>query len=122
MITEQAVANTGLAQALAGAAPQCLSSVDLSGDGRSIGNANVKPGSTLTIQGVGTRFGGTYYVTSARHTYTPDDGYITEFSVGGMSSGTLSALLLADPRTNGRQATAASPVAARGGHRDEQQR
>ncbi len=109
VVTEQAVANAGLAQALAGAALNAVSSLDLSGDGACVGNANVKPGSKLTIQGVGTRFSGTYYVTSARHTYTPEDGYITEFSIGGMSSGTLSALLLSDPRRNGRQATGASP-------------
>jgi phage protein D len=109
MVTEQAVANTGLAQALAGAALKAISSVDLSGDGACLGNANVKPGATLTVQGIGTRFSGTYYVTSARHTYTPEDGYITEFTVGGMSSGTLASLLLSDPRKRGQQANSAPP-------------
>ena len=98
IMTEEGVANTGLAQALAGAALNAISSVDLSGEGTCFGNPKVKPGATVTVQGIGTRFSGTYYVTSARHNYTPEDGYITEFTVGGMSSGTLASLLLSDPR------------------------
>lgn len=109
VLTEQGTAVVGQAQALAGATLNAISSADLTGDGVCWGNPTVKPGAKLNITGLGTRFSGTYFVTSARHSYTPEDGYLTEFTIGGMDSGTLAALLLADPRKNHRAAITRTP-------------
>ncbi|HEY9076329.1 MAG TPA: VgrG-related protein [Anaerolineaceae bacterium] len=59
------------------------------------GNPDVKAGMLVTVKGVGTRFTGDYYVTSARHVYT-GGGYQTTFTVSGRSPDTLRALLAAD--------------------------
>lgn len=44
------------------------------------GRTDVRAGKVITIDGVGKRFGGQYYVTSAVHRYTTVDGYLTEFT------------------------------------------
>src|SRR5262249_37613419 len=46
---------------------------------------------------VGNRFSGAYVVTGATHTYHPDAGYATEFSVSGHHPTTLLGLLKPEP-------------------------
>jgi phage protein D len=53
----------------------------ISGEGLCRGRADIRAGKVIKIDGVGRRFGGPYYVTSAVHRYSPDDGYVTEFLV-----------------------------------------
>jgi phage protein D len=53
----------------------------ISGDGLCYGTPQFRAGIVITIKGVGKRFGGQYYVTSAVHRYTPDRGYLTQFKV-----------------------------------------
>lgn len=58
-------------------------------DGIAVGNPDLRPGKTLTIEGIGTRFAIPYYVTKARHIYRSDDIYKTEFSITGHHTDTL---------------------------------
>ena len=51
------------------------------GDGRCRGCTGVRAGTVIRIDGAGKRFSGQYYVTSAVHSYTPGDGYLTQFQV-----------------------------------------
>jgi Bacteriophage probable baseplate hub protein len=51
------------------------------GDGSVVGHTKVRAGSVIRIEGVGKRFSGDYYVTSATHSYRPRHGYRTSFSV-----------------------------------------
>ncbi len=112
VVTDQGVSKADEAQAIAGSTLKAIASVDMSGEGRCLGNPKVKPGVTVQVTGIGTRFSGNYTVTATRHTYTPEDGYLTEFTVDGMSSGTVASLLLADPRRPGRvPSRAAWPLA-----------
>lgn len=53
----------------------------ISGDGLCWGRADIRAGKVIKIDGIGRRFGGFYYVTSAIHRYTPANGYLTEFVV-----------------------------------------
>ena len=53
----------------------------ISGEGIVAGRAELRAGTVVLIEGVGERFSGNYYVTSATHMYTPHDGYRTAFSV-----------------------------------------
>lgn len=46
-------------------------------EGVCLGRPDIKAGECVEVAGVGTRFGGRYYVTSVRHTYTPRSGYRT---------------------------------------------
>jgi Bacteriophage probable baseplate hub protein len=46
------------------------------------GRAEIAAGRTVQIDGLGRKFSGAYYVTSATHTYSPGSGgYATEFSI-----------------------------------------
>ncbi|MCP4536727.1 MAG: type IV secretion protein Rhs, partial [Chloroflexi bacterium] len=56
------------------------------------GNPGVKAGWEITIEGVGERFSGKYFVTRAMHVYNKD-GYETTFSISGRQPNTLSHLL-----------------------------
>lgn len=53
----------------------------IEGEGLIAGRNDLQAGAVITIEGVGTRFSGAYYVTSTRHSYTPRRGYQTSFSV-----------------------------------------
>jgi phage protein D len=63
-----------------------------------VGDPRINAGRVVTIEGVGARFSGDYYVTEARHTYAHGD-YSVSFSVTGRNPNTLSYLLNGD---NGR--------------------
>lgn len=53
----------------------------IKGQGMCNGRTDLKPGMLIRVEGVGERFGGIYYVTSTRHTYSPQRGYRTGFTV-----------------------------------------
>ena len=53
----------------------------LSGDGLCLGQADLRAGVVVKVDGLGKRFSGLYYVTAATHSYTPEQGYTTAFSV-----------------------------------------
>ncbi len=53
----------------------------IGGQGTCIGNSQVRAGKTVEIEGVGQRFGGLYYITSATHIYAPNKGYQTQFAI-----------------------------------------
>jgi uncharacterized protein len=50
------------------------------GDGVCIGDPNLRAGTVVKIEGLGTRFSGLYYVTQTQHCFTPRKGYRTHFS------------------------------------------
>jgi phage protein D len=52
----------------------------ISGDGVCVGRTDLRAGVVISVEGVGDRFSGNYYVTSAIHSYVPKDGYRTRFS------------------------------------------
>jgi phage protein D len=49
------------------------------GEGLCLGRTDLRPGTVIKIDGVGKRFGGQYYVTTASHRYTAQHGYLTQF-------------------------------------------
>lgn len=53
----------------------------VSGAGVCTGRTDMRPGQVIKIDGVGTRFSGQYYVSAARHRYTPNHAYRTHFVV-----------------------------------------
>lgn len=57
------------------------------------GNPAIQAGALVRIEGVGTRFSGTYRVTHAIHRYDTS-GYKTEFTIGGAHASTLTDLLM----------------------------
>jgi phage protein D len=51
------------------------------GHGTCIGQPDLRAGTLVKIDGLGRRFSGSYYVTSTEHSYRPNVGYRTTFSV-----------------------------------------
>jgi phage protein D/phage baseplate assembly protein gpV len=73
-------------------------------EGLALGDPRIKAGYTISLTGLGTRFNGSYYVTSATHIYG-GDGYETHFSISGRQPQTLSYLLAnnqSDDQSRGR--------------------
>lgn len=68
-------------------------STDVHAEGEAVGNPQLRAGRIVRVEGVGTRFGGEYFVTSARHTFSANGEYRTEFSVGGYGPDTTADLL-----------------------------
>jgi uncharacterized protein len=53
----------------------------ITGEGLAIGRTDLRAGTMMRLEGLGERFSGLYYVTSTTHTYAPNRGYRTAFSV-----------------------------------------
>jgi uncharacterized protein involved in type VI secretion and phage assembly len=70
-----------------------FASSDMTGEGLAHGNPNIKPGCKVVVTKIGTRFSGAYLVTRARHRLDQQMGFLTEFWIGGMHSGTTANLL-----------------------------
>lgn len=67
-------------------------------EGTCAGNPAIVAGVALRLDGIGRRFAGTYFVTSATHVYRPAQGYHVEFSVSGQHPSTLLSLLVPEPQ------------------------
>jgi uncharacterized protein involved in type VI secretion and phage assembly len=92
IVVDQPVLTAGEAADLATGLSNDISREALQAEGVCAGHPEVKAGWTVTISKVGTRFSGTYFVTSATHIYNKD-GYTTNFSISGRQPNTLSHLL-----------------------------
>jgi phage protein D len=53
----------------------------ITGDGTCFGQPRLRAGCMITIEEIGKRFSGEYYVTSATHTYRSESGYRSSFTV-----------------------------------------
>jgi phage protein D/phage baseplate assembly protein gpV len=92
IITDRPVFTAQEATALATGLSDDISREFVQAEGVCEGHPQVKAGWKMTIQKVGTRFSGKYFVTSATHIYNAD-GYQTTFSITGRQPNTLSHLL-----------------------------
>lgn len=59
----------------------------VTGEGVCIGRMDLRPGKLIKIDGIGRRFSGSYYVTSAEHSFLPHRGYRTAFTVRRNATG-----------------------------------
>ena len=53
----------------------------VTGEGLCNGRTDIRAGTVVNIEGIGERFSGLYYITSVRHSYSPQQGYLTAFTV-----------------------------------------
>src|SRR5215470_13470348 len=60
------------------------------------GNPAIVAGASLKLESIGSRFAGTYFVTSATHVFTAKEGYATHFAISGQTPATLLRLLKRD--------------------------
>lgn len=61
--------------------------VHVTGEGICIGSVDLRPGKLIKIEGLGDRFSGSYYVTSTEHSFLPNRGYRTAFTVRRNATG-----------------------------------
>jgi phage protein D len=92
VVVNHPVANVEEANAMAQALCDELSGDFIQAEGVCFGNPQVQAGQIVTIQGVGYRFSGQYFVTSATHIHNAD-GYETLFNISGRKPDTLINLL-----------------------------
>ena len=92
-IADRVAANNGEANELAKATLQRMADAFFEADGTAFGNPAIKAGSQVKVKGVGTKFSGTYTVTSSTHTYRGTTGYQSTFQISGRSSRTLLELM-----------------------------
>lgn len=87
-------AETGAeADAMATALAQSVGSAGVELDGTARGNAQVRCGAVVELKDAGEAFAGRYVITSASHQYSPEDGYVTSFTVSGAHDRSLSGLV-----------------------------
>ena len=92
------------AKKMANAVANRNSGRSIQAEGEAIGDPRIVAGKSVKIEGVGTRFGGTYTITSASHHYDSEGMYLTRFSINGQDPATLYALLPNyDPTASGRE-------------------
>lgn len=92
-ISDAPVGNQEEADALAKTVMARISNGFLEAEGSCRGAPKLRAGSTLKVEGVGTRFSGTYRVTSTVHAFRGTKGYETRFNVSGDSPRSLVDLL-----------------------------
>jgi phage protein D len=83
VVVRRPVATQADATAVAQAILDDINAQFVQADGVAFGNPNLLAGKKVQINKVGTRFGGKYVVTSARHVYSAGQGYDTYFTVEG---------------------------------------
>lgn len=87
-----------LADTLAQATLDRVTSGAMTAEGTSFGNAALMAGSKVSISNLTSVLNGTYFVTRVRHRYSRD-GYDTDFWCGEFGSGTFASLITDDPRS-----------------------
>jgi phage protein D len=93
LVTDRAVRSQSAADRLAQAVADRLAGAFVEAEGVCAGNPAVVAGASVRLSAVGDRFGGTYLVTAATHTYSAGQGYSTQFSVSAHRPATLVGLL-----------------------------
>ena len=62
-------------------------------DGLCYGHPQLRPGESIKIKNIGKRFSGKFIVTSTTHTYSPAEGFSTQFVISGKQPSTLLSIL-----------------------------
>lgn len=94
-VVDQPVSTAEEAKALALGLSNDIGREYVEAEGECDGDPRVQAGVRITISGVGQRFSGPYFVTSATHVYD-EAGYRTTFSIAGRQPNTLDRLLGSD--------------------------
>lgn len=92
-VVSQLITLTDEATALAKSLMNDIQNEMVQAEGKCFGEASLKPGYTVKVQNVGTRFSGDYLLTTVTHIYTPEQGYETHFSISGRQPDTVTHIL-----------------------------
>src|SRR5579862_763281 len=93
VVTDRPVHTQSEADDLARSVCDDLGSSFVEAEGLCYGQPKLKPGSIVEIKNIGKRFSGKYQLTSTTHTYTPAEGFTTQFSVNGKKPSSLLSMI-----------------------------
>jgi hypothetical protein len=101
VVLDQYVTSKSDADTAAQAGFDDLAYAGLEAEGTAHGNPDIIAGKTVKVTKAGTRFSGTYLVTSATHIYSGESGYMTEWRSEGRSPRTVADLVSTCDGTGG---------------------
>lgn len=93
VVTDRVATTAAEANEIAKSTLQRMADAYYEADGVAQGNPAIKAGGKLKIEGVGSKFGGEFTVSSSTHVYKGRSGYNTHFQISGRSSRTLTELI-----------------------------
>jgi phage protein D len=94
-IADRPVATSAQATALAKSIAAQLGEAFVEAEGNALGDPALTAGAKVEVEGVGTRFAGTYTISGAQHVLRAGHGYETRFAVSGRASRSMLALVSA---------------------------
>lgn len=94
-VVNRPVESQAEADAMAKAVYDELDGAFVQAEGACLGDPAIKPGMTVKMATLGQRLSGQYYVTSATHSVSAEEGYITAFVVSGRQTNSLLELVQA---------------------------
>ncbi|WP_375505564.1 VgrG-related protein [uncultured Nostoc sp.] len=97
IVVDQPVDTPKEAKQMAQALCNELSGEFVTADAKAVGNPKIRPGKVVTLENMGTRYSGKYYVTGTCHRYIHRN-YTTDFTVRGLREGSLLSTL--PPKTH----------------------
>ena len=96
LVNEPVVRTQGAADKLAQAVADRFEGQKIEAHGQASGYPQLLAGSKIRVSGVGERFSGEYFVTGATHSFSPNEGYSTAFTVSSHSPQNLVSILSPD--------------------------
>jgi len=93
VVTDRVAATTAEANEIAKSTLQRMADAYYEADGVAQGDPAIKAGGKVKIEGVGSKFGGEFTVSSSTHSYHGHRGYHTSFQISGRSARTLTELI-----------------------------
>jgi phage protein D len=88
-VADKPVASQEEADALAKSLASKVGNAYLEATGTALGNPALRAGTKVKVDGIGSRFGGTYTLSSTTHLYRGAQGYRTKFVISGRASRSL---------------------------------
>lgn len=98
VIVDRPIHDQGQADTMAQSVMDMRGTRFIEADGLCEGKATIKAGTQVEVKTVGTRFNGKYNVTATVHTFTPAEGYTTQFICSGKDPSTLLSLIDGEQR------------------------
>ncbi len=89
VIVDRPIHSQAEADTLAQSVIDEIGSSFIEADGLCYGHPELRPGHAIKLKNIGNRFNGKYIVTSTTHTYSPAEGFSTQFVVSGKKASTL---------------------------------
>lgn len=93
VVVTRPIHSQGEADALAKSYIDRRESSSIEADGLCIGSSKVKAGKTIQVKGSGSKFSGSYVVTSTTHTFSGAEGFTTQFVCSGKSQNSVLSML-----------------------------